>query len=256
MQMARPILDDILKNAIWKDKDEFPYDNLYADEIEKQLNYIKNKNWLVSYMPRLTKMDTTKRDEALTEICSSYFLEEQMRFLVKDLEPEGAGKKKGDFILSIDNTEIFCEVKSPGWEREIYKEQGPNSQRLHLPKYIPVEVRWGDDSEAIKYSVDKAYEKIPGNKPSLLIIVDDFWRSLFHETLFKITINRALYYEARPDPCKDPPSGYFAAKTHENLSGILFIQLQLNTSRVMYKNKLCLNEHALYQLPQIFKNKF
>ncbi len=243
------LLDDILKVAVWKDKDDFPYDSLFQVELQNWLQYAKSKGWYDEYLPRLTKMDINKRDEALDEILAAYFLEEKMHFVVKDREPKGANGKRGEFILVAEGTDILCEVKSPGWESEIVKKEGVHSSRLKTSKYLPVEARWGDDSAAIKATVDKSYEKLPNDKPSLLIIVDDFWRSLFQSTTFKRTIYHALYYEDRPEPCKDPPSGYFATKDYENLSGILFLKSQIRNNDFIYSNRLCLNKYALYIFP-------
>lgn len=244
------LLDDILKTAVWRGKDDFPYDSLVKAELQKWLQYTKNKGWFDEYLPRLTKMDINKRDEALDEILTAYFLEEKMHFVVKDREPKGANGKRGEFILVAEETDIFCEVKSPGWESEIVKKEGVHSSRLSTSKYLPVEARWGDDSAAIKATVDKAYEKLPNDKPILLIMVDDFWRNLFQSsTLFKITVNKALYYESRPAPCQDPPSGCFATKDYEKLSGILFLKFQIKNNNVIYNNRLCLNKYALCRLP-------
>jgi len=243
------LLDDILKTAAWRGKDDFPYDSLVKAELQKWLQYTKNKGWFDEYLPRLTKMDINKRDEALDEILAAYFLEEKMHFVVKDRDPKGANGKRGEFILVAEETDIFCEVKSPGWESEIVKKEGVHSSRLSTSKYLSVEARWGDDSAAIKATVDKAYEKLPNDKPSLLIIVDDFWRPLFHPTTFKITIYYALYYETIPEPYKDPPSGCFAIKDYKNLSGILFLKSQIRNNDFIYSNRLCLNKHALCTFP-------
>lgn len=250
------LLDDILKTAAWRGKDDFPYDSLAKAELQKWLEYAKSKGWYDEYFQRLTKMDINKRDEALDEILAAYFLEEKMHFVVKDREPKGENSKRGEFILVAEEIGIFCEVKSPGWESEIVEKEGVNSPRLRQGKYLPCEARWGDEFEPIRYTVDKAYAKLPKDKPNLLIIVDDFWRPLFHPIIFKRTIYHALYYEARPEPCQDPASGCFATEDYENLSGILFLKSQIRNNDFIYSNRLCLNKYALCTLPSQLLTSF
>ena len=52
-----------IKNISWK------------NEIEKWLLYVNNKGELDRFIPRLTKMDSRKINEALAEISSAYLLE-------------------------------------------------------------------------------------------------------------------------------------------------------------------------------------
>jgi len=249
------LLADILRVAVWKGQDDFPYDSLAQSEPEKWLSYMKKKGWVDSYFPRLTKMNINKRDEALAEICGAFFLEEKKGFVIKEREPEGANNKRGEFILSISEVDIFCEVKSPGWESEIVKKEGVSSPRLQQGKYLSVEGRWGDDSESIRQVINKAYEKLPDDKVSLLIIVDDFWRSLFHQLTMEITLNKALYYKSRSYPCQDPPSGCFVSDNLRNLSGVLFIKIKKENNQFVYQNKLCINSFATVTFPHEFKDK-
>ncbi|HTZ11734.1 MAG TPA: hypothetical protein VMD04_05130 [Candidatus Margulisiibacteriota bacterium] len=242
------LLDDILKVAVWKNTDDFPYDLLAQAELEKWLRYAQNKDWLTEYLPRLTKMNINNRDEALNEIFAAYFLEEKMHLTVREREPVGANGKRGEFIIVANGVGIFCEVKSPGPESEIVEKEGVGSPRLSQGKYLPNEARWGDDSKAVRQVVNKTYKKLPNDKPSLLIIVDDFWRDLFEIKTFEITVNKSLYYESRTAPYEDSPSGCFAAKDYEKLGGVLFLKLQKRNNTFIYNNRLCLNKYALFQL--------
>jgi hypothetical protein len=250
------LVDVITRNAIWKGQDDFPYDSLSQDELEKWLNYIKNKCWWGSYFSRLTKEPIKKRDEALAEIHSAFFLEEIKGFVVKEREPKGANNKRGEFILSVGGIDIFCEVKSPGWESEIVKKEGINSSRLRQGKHLPFEVRWTGISEFIQGTVNNAYEKFSEDKANLLIIVDDFWVPLFHQPPVQrnLTLYNALYYQSRPASCQDPPSGCFTSSSFENLSGVLFLNIKEKNNQFEYQNQLCINAFAKMELPDALKN--
>lgn len=248
------LLHKILTMAKWRGKDEFPSDDIWACEAEKWLNFIDLKGQLTRFMPRLTKQDTKKRDEAFAEISSAYFLEKICEVPVIEWEPIGLKNSRGDFMLSVDSTSIFCEVKSPGWESDVVDQQGVGSPRLGLPKYINGEVKGIDNSRPIRYAIDKAYKKLPGDKPTLLIFNDDLWFSIFNEMSVStpdempLCIYRALFYEPKPPPYTDKkPKGYFKIGLYERLSGILFLNV-INSGTIVYKNKIFENEHALNKL--------
>ena len=59
-----------VKNVSWK------------NEIEKWLSYIKNKEELDRFIPRLTKMKSRKRSETFAEISSAYLLESKLNLKV------------------------------------------------------------------------------------------------------------------------------------------------------------------------------
>jgi len=255
------ILDDILKNAKWKGQDAFPSNELLENECEKWLVYLNNKGWLSEYMPRLIKMDTKKRDEVLSEISSAYFLEEICGIPVKEVEQEGINNKRGDFIVSVDSMDVFCEVKSPGWEADIVKEQGPKSERLKMPKYINAETRSVGNSDAIRYAIEDAYEKLPEDMPNLLIINDDLWFSILDEPVddgMPLSVNNALFYKPLPPPYSDErPQGCFMTDQYRVLSGALFLRVvkYATKDKIIYESMLFLNNNTLHPLPQGLKIK-
>jgi hypothetical protein len=73
---------------------------------------------------------------------------------------------------------VFVEVKSPGWEDEIAKAEGQDSQRLQQPKYVGVETRATAPWASVRHAVAKAYPKMPDTMPTLLVINDDLMVSL------------------------------------------------------------------------------
>jgi hypothetical protein len=248
------ILDDIIKCAKWQGQNVLSSNGLWADEIEKWLEYIKNKYWFDKYKPRLTKQAKEKLWEALSEISSMYFLEQIHKLSVKQLKPSGRNNKEGDFLLGINGISIFCEVKSPGWEADVVRDEGPNSHRLKQPKYINAEVRWIDNSVAIRNAVDKAYEKLPDNIPSLLIINPDLWWVGWGDEIkvnnMPLFIDRALYYEPLNPPYTDSrPKGCFMTKEYERLSAVLFLDITASGNKIEYKKIWALNNNAVCPLP-------
>ena len=250
-----PLLYKILENAKWKGTDDFPADELWASEHEKWLEFVISKNQLNRFLPRLTKQDSRKKDEAFAEINSAYFLEAIQGFPISEWEPTGVGRSKGDFLLNVNSIFIFCEVKSPGWEAEIISSQGFMTPRLSLPKYINGEVKGVDNSIAIRNAIDKDYKDLSSDKPTLLIFNDDLWFSVFNEISVSdsenlpLSIYRALYYEPLPPPYTDTkPTGYFKTDLYKHLSGILFLNV-INNGQIRYKYAIFENHMALNKLP-------
>jgi len=260
-EQKNSLLNKLLKEAEWIGKDDWPSGPEWQHEVEIWLKYIDKKKWIHNYWPRLVKQHTKERDDAFSEIKSAYFLEEKCDLLIKELEPFGKDRKKGEFILSIDDIDIFCEVKSPGWEAEIIKKQGINLQRLKLPKYINGEFRWVDNADAIRYAVERAYEKIPHNKPSLLIIAGDFFLSVLEGPKpdgMPLDVYRSLYYKPRQKPyVDDRPPGCFITDQYKMLSAILFLQVKkyCKNQNITYENRLFLNNRSLYKISKTCQNK-
>lgn len=146
----------------------------WKKEIDKWLVFIKNKGELKRFIPRLTKMNNSKRDEALAEISSAYLLENELNFVVIGWEIPTKNNKNVDFVIEEKVNKIFCEVKSPGWEGELSKKEiieGRKDQR----KYIPSECRFFGHWKNIRYAIKKAYPKFLSNCKNLVIIQDDLW---------------------------------------------------------------------------------
>jgi hypothetical protein len=63
--------------------------------------------------------------------------------------------------LELPLGQMFVEVKSPGWEAQIAREEGQGSSRLLQPKYINGEGRWLDSVERVREAVSRAYPQFP-----------------------------------------------------------------------------------------------
>jgi len=107
------LFDKVFVNPKWRGKDSFPSCMEFKVEINKWIEFIKCKNQLERYIPRIND-SAAKRDEALAEICSAYVVEEVLKYPIIDWEVETVSNKNVDFIIESNNKKYFCEVKSPG----------------------------------------------------------------------------------------------------------------------------------------------
>jgi hypothetical protein len=212
----------------------------WKKEINKWLVFIENKRELKRFIPRLTKMDNSKRDEALAEISSAYLLENELNFIVTGWEVPTKNNKNVDFVIERKVNEIFCEVKSPGWERELSKKElmeGRKDQR----KYIPSECRFFGHWKNIRYAIKKAYPKFLSNYKNLVIIQDDLWVNILDfPTDIQIEIallNNSIAYDAT--------KGVFVDREYENVGGVLFININPASREKIYKYKFFANPNAL-----------
>jgi len=210
----------------------------WKKEINKWLVFIENKGELKRFIPRLTKMDNSKRDEALAEISSAYLLENELNFIVTGWEVPTKNNKNVDFVIEEKVNEIFCEVKSPGWEGELSKKElmeGRKDQR----KYIPSECRFFGHWKNIRYAIKKAYPKFLSNCKNLVIIQDDLFVSIL-DFPTKTPIDIALYEETGQ---YNNEKGVFTNSYYENVGGILFIDINPTNSK-KYKIKFFPNENS------------
>ncbi len=218
----RPLLAKIAQGSRWLGEDEFPSDELWADEVEKWLQYVEGRSQFDRFLPRLRDLPA-QRDETLAEIKSAYFIDTYAGYQICAWEPCGEGAKLGDFSFAFKATKVFCEVKSPGWERAIVESQGVNSPRLKEPKYIPgIESSWFDNSRYVSDSILKAEPKFPNDNPTLLILVDDLKVSLIDDPL---GMPKALYGSG---------TGCFTSNQFKNLGAVGVLNVE-NTGRIEYR---------------------
>ena len=218
----RPLLAKITQGSRWLGKDEFPSDELWADEVEKWLQYVEGRRQFDRFLPRLRDLPA-QRDETLAEIKAAYFNETYVGYQTCSWEPCGEGAKLGDFSFAFKATNVFCEVKSPGWEQAIVESQGKKSPRLGLPKYIPgVEFSSFANWPYVRASVLRAYPKFPDNTSTLLILVDDFKVCLTDDPL---GMPKALY---------ESGTGCFMSNQFSNLGAIAALNVQ-NTGKIEYR---------------------
>lgn len=217
-----------IKNISWK------------NEIEKWLLYVNNKGELDRFIPRLTKMDSRKINEALAEISSAYLLESILNLKVIGWEVPTNSDKNVDFTIDLNSEEVYCEVKSPSWTSELSKKEKLGI-RKDQGKYMKNEARWFGHWVNIRYAIKKAYPKFLSNCNNLVIIQDDLFVPILAfptDTQIEIALfeDQSVYNNEK---------GYFVNSDYENVGGILFIDINPTSRNKVYKYKFIKNPNAL-----------
>lgn len=217
-----------IKNISWK------------NEIEKWLLYVNNKGELDRFIPRLTKMDSRKINEALAEISSAYLLESILNLQVIGWEVPTNSDKNVDFTIDLNSEEVYCEVKSPSWTSELSKKEKLGI-RKDQGKYIKNEARWFGHWVNIRYAIKKTYPKFLSSCNNLVIIKDDLFVPILAfptDTQIEIALfeDQSVYNNEK---------GYFVNSDYENVGGILFIDINPTSRNKVYKYKFIKNPNAL-----------
>ena len=238
------LFDRVFNNPKWKGKDDFPSCMEWKFEINKRLEFIKNRNELNRFLKRLNSTKT-QRDEALAEILAAYILEEKLNYKIIEWEKTTIGTKNVDLVITADFQEIYCEVKSPGWEAELSQTEkmlGRKSQ----PKYIDAEVRFLGPWANVQYAIVKAYPKFLSDKKNMVVMCHDLFLGLLEDDL---NTNVSLYSNERRfnSIIKKEQKGCFSDNTFENVGGLLIIEdcLFSQDSEVTYKCKFFPNRYSI-----------
>lgn len=233
------LFDEILGNSNIKNES-------WKIEIEKWLLYIKNKGELDRYLPRLTKMNSRKIDEALAEISSAYLLEVKLNFKVTDWDVPTIRDQNVDFTIALYSKDVYCEVKRPSWQSELSEKEKLGIRKAH-GKYKRNEVRWVGPWRNIRYAIKKAYPKFLSNCYNLVIIQDDLNVPILNwptDKLIKIALleEKGIY---------DNEKGVFIGNDYENVGGVFFIDINPSNQERIYKYKFVDNPNALnpYNIP-------
>ena len=130
------LFDDIFKG-------NYKIDREGKLETNNWLLFMKDKNQLDRYLPRLTKVNKAMRDETLAEIASAYVMEILLGYTIINWEEKTVGDYDVEFVIKEGADKIYCEVKSPGWESELPKKELKKGDqgRRGKPKYLPHEFR-------------------------------------------------------------------------------------------------------------------
>jgi hypothetical protein len=166
-----PLTRAICESASWKGQDDFPSNQIWADEVEKVLYFLQIQGKFERYLPNL-KGKLTQRDGALAEARVAFFFHLN-GFLISSWEPKGADNRLGEFDIQWKNTlPLFVEVKGPRWEGELedYEKSG---LRLSQPRYINGEGRWINPIEKVINAAKKAAPKFLSDRPNLLVVTGD-----------------------------------------------------------------------------------
>lgn len=251
-EQKHPLLSEVAAEAAWGGQDQFPAHPEWADEFEKHLEWLKKNGQLESYKPRLRGPKET-RDETFAEVSGGYFLQVKCGLAVVDWQPLGASGKRGDFRVRLpDGRDLFVEVKAPGWESEIAKLEGQNSDRLKSSKYDNAGGGATAPWWSVRKAIEKAREQMPDDGPTLVILVDDLVIPLtrlptevFEQALYAPQgrgIHTGEFDSLREDGC-------FASSACEKVGavGILNLSLPCDANAVKYDFKVFHNPKSLQQ---------
>lgn len=240
-----PLTSTVIDRACWAGEDEFPSSQLWADEIEKVLNFAEVQGQFKRYLSDLTA-STSQRDSAIAELRVAFFFHRNQFDIVR-WKPVGLHPKEGEFLvrgpLKVDT---FVEVKSPGWEGQLSGAE-LKAGRPKQPKYLNGDFGSIASWERIQFAVDKAYEKFSPDKPNLLVIVDDLFIHL--NTNPETYTKQALYGTHK--------AGCFSSSDYQNLGGVGIFWVENNSKEISYKMKLFLNPYAhIASLPDDLRQTF
>jgi hypothetical protein len=236
----------IRDKADWSTEDQFPSDQVWADEVERILSFTQVQGPFEHYLGRL-RGRARQRISALAELRVAFFFSRN-EFRVVEWEPIGANNREGEFTIRTPaGTGVFVEVKGPSWEAELSHEERA-SGRKQMPKYLHAEARWVGSWIDIRSAVDKAYGKFRSDTPNLLIIADDLFVGLEYGTGLNVGLE---LYEPRH-------GGHFTNISRQNLGGVGIFCIKRNHVEVWYEMKLFLNPYALpaVAIPEQFARAF
>ena len=251
-----PLTSKLLNEAKWKNQDKYPAWQSYADECERLLHFATQRDQWDRFWSKLTADNTRQRDSALNELRVAFHFEDNS-FSIVNWEPIGNQAMEGEFLIQgTSGIQTFVEVKSPGWQGELFRFKSPSElpeaqqkyalDRKEKPKYIDLEGGPFSPAEGIQFAIKKAYPKFTSNTPNVLVIADDLFVSLEHGTEMRSQI--ALYDK----------DGCFAGPEYEKLGGVGIFWASNNLEKYWYEMKLFLNPHSLQStaLPEDMRRAF
>ena len=222
----KSLFDEVFANSWWSEQRNFPPCDDWKDDIEKHLNFMQCKGWLKSIRPQL---QSRNYESFLSEIYAAYFVEVNLGFEVTSWNPKTKEARDVEFCVQDKaGSEIFCEVKSPGWQGQLTKEE-IYSGRAKRPKHSTFgETRGTTPYMKIRKTLDKSYKKFISNKQNLLIITDNLFKPPSFGPRMNPELGRKIpwdIYIALYNYHDELYSGKgcFRTKEYENLGGILFL---------------------------------
>lgn len=151
-----PLTRGVLDGAVWREESQFPASQVWADEVERVLSFLRAQDVFARFLPRLRARE---REGALAEARAAFFLHRN-GFRILRWESEEVPNHPGDLEIQWQEGErVFVEVKGPGWEGELTAEERRDG-RTRLPKYINAEARAIEPTERVLYAVQKALPKL------------------------------------------------------------------------------------------------
>lgn len=228
-----------------RDGDKYPSDQCFADELELLLDFAAKHGQLDWYSSRLVKKPR-ERSAAIAELSVAYDLCAR-GFHLLSFEPLGLNCKKGEFLVSParETVRVFVEVKAPDWQAEVtgfgtLAHDPSAQQRLTEKKY-----RDGDGGPilpgvGVQFAIEKAYEKLPPDQPTLLIVPSNGMFNSY-EHFPQMIAHRLLNND-----------GPFVSSKFERLGGVGLFWYQYIGTGIRYDMEVIPNPHAAAKntLPQ------
>jgi hypothetical protein len=228
-----PLTAKVVGVAGWaRDYPKCPPSQRWADEFERVFSYADSKGQFAIYFNRLTSDRYPQFDSYLAELRVTYYFD-CIGFPVTKWEPIPKSGNAGEYIvLCPSGEEVFVEVKSPGWESELKKEE-LKAGRAKQEKNRDNEGRSIATYKAIQCAIQKAYKKFDADSHNLLVIVDDLFVSLAESP--DMFARKALYESG----------GFFSSNAFENLGGVGIFWIDQNSEQLFYRMELFINDYAL-----------
>lgn len=218
----------------WGDVSEFPAFQAWADEVEKVLSFLVAHGMFERFLPRLRARES-ERDAALAEARAAFFFARN-GFRILAWEPEAVAGRPGDLEIQWTNTEpIFVEVKGPGWEGELSKEEIA-AGRQHGLKYINAEGRAVGPIGRVVYCLGKSVPKFDPKRVNLVVVVDDLFIS--PTELPKDYLQQSLQHE-------------LAAPEYAKVGGVFLLNPASHSGPIEYRKFFVPNTGALVQMPAL-----
>lgn len=220
------LFDKIFTNSWWSKQRKFPPCDEWKVDVEKHLRFMLDKGFLSSIENQLRSRNF---ESFLSEIFAAYFVEVSLGFEITEWNPKTRNGRDVEFRVKIkENNEIFCEVKSPGWQGQLTKEE-IDSRRAKQSKHSKfTEARAVHPYMNIRKTIENSYGKFLTDRQNLLIITDDLFQPLSMGPKFNHKLERKIPFDiyCALYNCHDETyhgKGYFLTKQFENLGGVLFL---------------------------------
>jgi hypothetical protein len=238
-------LASVQHGARWAGRDAYPAWSRVADEHERWLMFIHGHGETQRFLPRL-RAGARQRDETLAELGVAYFLEARCGLRIRAWEPPGVDGRTGDCLAALpDGRSMFVEVKAPGWESEVEPEE--RRARLQKGKYVHAEAGSAAPWSSVWQAVKKAYSKLPADRPTMVVLLDDHFVSL--NDWPPAAIEAALL---APPGLYHAEEGLFVSEKHERLGAIGILNVDFPTGHVdsrwrfrIFRNPRCLGSVAV-----------
>lgn len=171
-----PLTTLMLDQAPWRGEDDFPSNQAWADHVEELLEFLREQSQWENFFPRLTSPQRRQRRSALAEAYAAWFLSRSGLAVEGWEEPLESGRTPDLKLRGPDGEEAYAEVKAVAWEGEVSSEERDNG-RLEQPKYIQAEARSVDSLAPVIDRLEDASIQLPDHCPTLLVVVDDLFKS-------------------------------------------------------------------------------